>query len=173
MRVATCNISPPGRWPLSYNCGLPCVILCEKSTPDVILLWYTYNSLQVLESPTYVIECVVFIEYLRNGKLVESLFHYVMYNKRHNRYTLTFQHLVRRLTTQNSINKPTIPIIAVCFMLHVLYVNRWTPGTVSIPDKASYCEISWSIEAARLVVYTMASLWNLTVTPTVLMPKCM
>ena len=40
-------------------------------------------------------------------------------------------------------------------------------GPVSISDKTSYHEISWSFKAARLVVWIIASLWNLTSTSTV------
>ena len=35
-------------------------------------------------------------------------------------------------------------------------------GPVSTSDKTSCCEISWSLKAARLVVWIIASLWNLT-----------
>ena len=46
-------------------------------------------------------------------------------------------------------------------------------GPVLIPDKMSYSKISWSIEAARLVVWIIASLWNLTGTSVALLPRCL
>ena len=42
------------------------------------------------------------------------------------------------------------------------YWNRALGGPVSTSDKTSYCEILWSLKAARLVVWIIASLWNLT-----------
>ena len=46
-------------------------------------------------------------------------------------------------------------------------------GPVSISDKTSYRKISWSLEAARLVVQIIASLWNLTGTSAALLPRCL
>ena len=42
------------------------------------------------------------------------------------------------------------------------YWNRALGSPVSTSNKTSYCEILWSLEAARLVVSIIASLWNLT-----------
>ena len=44
---------------------------------------------------------------------------------------------------------------------------------VSISDKTSYCKILWSLEAARLVVYIITSLWNLTSTSAALLSRCL
>ena len=41
---------------------------------------------------------------------------------------------------------------------------------VSISDKTSYRKISWSLEAARLVVWIIASLWNLAGTSATVLP---
>ena len=46
-------------------------------------------------------------------------------------------------------------------------------GPVSISAKTSYRKISWSLEATRLVVNIIASLWNLTDTSAALLPKCL
>ena len=44
---------------------------------------------------------------------------------------------------------------------------------VSISNKTSYHKILWSIEAPRLVVCIVASLWNLTSTSATLLPRCL
>ena len=44
-------------------------------------------------------------------------------------------------------------------------------GPVSISDKTSYCKISWSLEAAMLVVWIITSLCNLTSTSEAVLPK--
>ena len=49
-------------------------------------------------------------------------------------------------------------------------VSPGDKGPVPISDKMSYRKISWSLEAARLVVQIIASLWNLTGTSTALLP---
>ena len=46
-------------------------------------------------------------------------------------------------------------------------------GPVSICDKLSYHKISWSLEAARLVVWITVSPWNLTGTSAALLPRCL
>ena len=43
----------------------------------------------------------------------------------------------------------------------------------NLTDKMSYRKISWSLEAARLVVQIIASLWNLTGTPGAVLPMCL
>ena len=47
------------------------------------------------------------------------------------------------------------------------------PGPASIYDKTSYRKLSWRLEAARLVVWTIASLWNMTSTSAALLPSCL
>ena len=42
----------------------------------------------------------------------------------------------------------------------------------SVSDKTSHSEISWSLEATRLSVWIIASLWNLTGTLAALLPRC-
>ena len=44
--------------------------------------------------------------------------------------------------------------------------------SVSISDKTSYRKISWSLEATRLVVSIIKSLWSLTYTSAVMLPMC-
>ena len=44
-------------------------------------------------------------------------------------------------------------------------------GLYSLSGKTSYCQISWSLEAARLDVAMVVSLWNLTGTSTALLPR--
>ena len=46
-------------------------------------------------------------------------------------------------------------------------------GPVSMSDKKSYRKISWSLEAARLVDWIIASLWNLTGTSAAVLPMCL
>ena len=46
-------------------------------------------------------------------------------------------------------------------------------GPVSIPDKTSYCKISWSLEAARFIFKIAQSLWNLTGTSAAVLPRCL
>ena len=46
-------------------------------------------------------------------------------------------------------------------------------GPVSISDKASYCKISQSLEAARFVFRIVRSIWNLTGTSAGGLPKCL
>ena len=56
------------------------------------------------------------------------------------------------------------------------YWESWSVfslGPVSISNKTSYCKISWSLEAARLVVYIITSLWHLTGTSAALLPMCL
>ena len=45
------------------------------------------------------------------------------------------------------------------------------PGPISIPYNRSYLEISWSLKAIRLVVWIIASLWNLTGTSAAMLPR--
>ena len=46
-------------------------------------------------------------------------------------------------------------------------------GPVSISNKTSYHKISWSLKVARLVVWIIASLWNLTGTLAALLLRCL
>ena len=46
-------------------------------------------------------------------------------------------------------------------------------GPVSISDKTSYRKISWSLEVARLLVWIIASLWNLTAASAAVLPRCL
>ena len=46
-------------------------------------------------------------------------------------------------------------------------------GPISISDKASYCNISQSIETARFLFRIIRSLWNLTGTSAAVLPKCL
>ena len=46
-------------------------------------------------------------------------------------------------------------------------------GPVSISHNTSHCKILWSPEATRLVVWIIASLWNLTGTSAALLPMCL
>ena len=54
-----------------------------------------------------------------------------------------------------------------------LYFTSGLHGPVSISVKTSYRKISWSLEAARLAVQIIASLWNMTGTPTAVLPRCL
>ena len=53
--------------------------------------------------------------------------------------------------------------------------GRWRgdQGPVSISDKTSYRKISWNLEAARLVVKIIASLWNMTGASAAVLPRCL
>ena len=44
-------------------------------------------------------------------------------------------------------------------------------GPVSISENTSYCQISWSLEATRLVLWIVVSLWKLTGTSAAMLPK--
>ena len=55
----------------------------------------------------------------------------------------------------------------------VLDFSYLLQGPVSISDKTSYCKISWSLEAARLVFIIVRSLWNLIGTSAALLPMCL
>ena len=46
-------------------------------------------------------------------------------------------------------------------------------GPVYISDKASYCKISQSLEAARFVFRVVGSLWSLTGTTAAMLPTCL
>ena len=46
-----------------------------------------------------------------------------------------------------------------------------TLGLYSLSGKTSYCQISWSLEAARLDVAMVVSLWNLTGTSAAALPR--
>ena len=46
-------------------------------------------------------------------------------------------------------------------------------GLYSLSDKTSYRQISWSLEAARLSVIMIVSLWNLTGISAALLPRCL
>ena len=46
-------------------------------------------------------------------------------------------------------------------------------GPVSISDKTSYCKILQNLEVARFVFRIVQSLWNLTSTSAVVLPKCL
>ena len=48
---------------------------------------------------------------------------------------------------------------------------NWTQGLYSLSGKTSYCQISWSLDAARLDVAMVVSLWNLTGTSAAVLPK--
>ena len=52
----------------------------------------------------------------------------------------------------------------ICYKLQGLY---------SLRGKTCCCKISWSLEAARLNVMMIVSLWNLTGISAVLLPKCL
>ena len=52
------------------------------------------------------------------------------------------------------------------------YLLEVTQGLYSLSDKTSYRQISWSLEAARLSVIMIVSLWNLTGISAVLLPRC-
>ena len=49
--------------------------------------------------------------------------------------------------------------------------NRLVP--ISVSNKTSYCKISWSVGAVRLVVWIIALLWNLTGAMTALLLRCL
>ena len=54
------------------------------------------------------------------------------------------------------------------------WFTRWgSLGLYSLSDKASYRQISWSLEAARLDVIMIVSLWNLTGILAALLPTCL
>ena len=46
-------------------------------------------------------------------------------------------------------------------------------GDVPKSDKMSYCKISWNLEAARLVIWIIIWLWNLTGALAALLPNCL
>ena len=46
-------------------------------------------------------------------------------------------------------------------------------GLYSLSGKTSYRQISWSLEAARLSVIVIVSLWNLTGISAALLPRCL
>ena len=46
-------------------------------------------------------------------------------------------------------------------------------GLYSLSDKTSYRQISWNLEAARLSVIMIVSLWNLTGISAALLPRCL
>ena len=46
-------------------------------------------------------------------------------------------------------------------------------GPISISDETSHRKISWSLEAARWIVWVITSLWNLTGTPAAVLPMCL
>ena len=48
---------------------------------------------------------------------------------------------------------------------------KWTQGLYSLSGKTSYRQISWSLEAARLDVTMVVSLWNLTGTSAAALPR--
>ena len=52
-------------------------------------------------------------------------------------------------------------------------VKVWILGPVSTSDKTSHRKISWSLEAARLVLEIIVLLWNLTGTSAALLPRCL
>ena len=59
------------------------------------------------------------------------------------------------------------------YIYHCSTINQKYQGHVSISDKTSFRYISWSLEAARLVVFTITSLWILTGASVALLPRCM
>ena len=57
---------------------------------------------------------------------------------------------------------------------YVLYIVQSAfVGGVSISDKTSYCNISWSLEVARLIFRTIALIWNLTGASAAPLPMCL
>ena len=80
-------------------------------------------------------------------------------------------------TTKNSGMPITLVVEAgyglICkqYMRPVLMVP--VQGPVSISVKTSYRKISWSLEAARLIVQITASLLNLTGTSAAVLPRCL
>ena len=71
------------------------------------------------------------------------------------------------------------------YWLDCIFIQRWLPdftftedmsisclqGLYSLSGKTSYRQISWSLEAARLGVAMVVSLWNLTGTSAALLPR--
>ena len=54
-----------------------------------------------------------------------------------------------------------------------LFCMTQTQGLYSLRGKTSYCQISRSLEAARLDVIIILSLWNVTGISAVLLPRCL
>ena len=65
-------------------------------------------------------------------------------------------------------NRPSsetmMPLLTNVYMCHSASMSLLieTQGLYSLSGKTSYCQISWSLEAARLDVMIIVSLWNLT-----------
>ena len=55
----------------------------------------------------------------------------------------------------------------------LLECHHHTQGLYSLSRRTSYPKISWSLEAARLDVIMMVSLWNLTGTSAAALPRCL
>ena len=63
----------------------------------------------------------------------------------------------------------------VCFV-SISMIPHWRlyrPGLYSLSGKASYRQISWRLEAARLDVILILSLWNLTGISAAVLPRCL
>ena len=58
-------------------------------------------------------------------------------------------------------------------VVDIKYGGRKALDLVSISDKTFHRTISWSLEAARLAIWIIASLWNLTGTSGALLPRCL
>ena len=71
-------------------------------------------------------------------------------------------------TTKQSTTKP-----CAYFLGYTVPAAKWKSllGLYSLSGKTSYRQISWSLEAARLDVAMVVSLWNLTGTSAALLPR--
>ena len=82
--------------------------------------------------------------------------------------------MLLKLIVYTSMNKLWAYFRVICALIwswsDAIYPDR---HPVSISEKTSYRQISWSLEAARFVFRIVWSLWNLTGTSAALLPMCL